>query len=109
MITLSLMTIIFLIKQSSLTEFKEPLGSQKWIAKVDKQIKMDEEGIPLTAFSAPQGHYEWIVMPFGLRNALQIFQTRMGNIFKDLNHCCLVYIDDIPVFLRLLNNTHMMY
>ena len=48
--------------------------------------KMDEENIPLTTFSAPQGHYEWIVMSFDLRNAPQIFQRRMDNIFKDLNH-----------------------
>ena len=33
------------------------------------QIKIDEENISLTAFSAPHGHYEWIVMPFGLKNA----------------------------------------
>jgi len=29
------MAIIFPIKQLFLTEFKEPLGFQKWIAKVD--------------------------------------------------------------------------
>jgi len=33
--TMSLMTIIFPIKQPFLTEFKEPLGSKKWIARVD--------------------------------------------------------------------------
>ena len=33
MIILSLMVIIFLTKQPFLTEFKEPLGSKKWIAK----------------------------------------------------------------------------
>ena len=71
------------------------------------QIKMDEESIPLTTFSALQGHYEWIVMSFGLKNAPQIFQRRIDNIFKDLNYCCLVYIDDILVFLRPLNNTKM--
>ena len=49
---------------------------------------MEEESIPLTAFSAPQGHYEWIAMPFGLKNVPQIFQRRMDNIFKGLNHYC---------------------
>ena len=68
---------------------------------------MDEESIPLTTFSAPQGHYEWIVMSFNVKNAPQIFQRRIDNIFKDLNHCCLVYIDDILVFLRLLSSTKM--
>jgi len=45
---------------------------------------MDEVNIPLTAFSVSQGHYKWIVMPFGLKNAPQIFRKRMNNIFKDL-------------------------
>ena len=51
------------------------------------QIKMDKKSISLTAFSAPQVHYEWIVMPFDIKNAPQIFQRRMDNVFKDLNHC----------------------
>ena len=62
---------------------------------------MDEKSISLTAFSAPRGHYEWIVMPFGL-NAPQTFKRRMDNIFKGLNHCCLVYIDDILVFFKTI-------
>jgi len=77
-----------------------------WFSKIDCkskywQIKMDEESISLTAFSAPQGHYECIVMPFGLKNAPLIFQSR-NNIFKDLNHCCLVYNDDILVFSKTI-------
>ena len=51
-------------------------------------------------FSSPQGHYEWLVMSFDLRNATQIFQRRMYNIFKDLNHYCLIYIDDILIFSK---------
>ena len=63
---------------------------------------MDEENISLTAFSAPQGHYEWIVMPFGLKNVPQIFQRRLDNIFEDRNNCCLIYIDDILVFFKII-------
>ena len=36
------------------------------------QIKMHPDSIPYTAFSTPQGHYKWLVMPFGLKNAPQI-------------------------------------
>ena len=43
-----------------------------------------------------------IAMPFGLKNAPQIFQRRMDNIFNDLNYCCLVYIDDILVFSKTI-------
>ena len=57
---------------------------------------MNEESIPLTAFSAPQGHYEWIVMSFGLKNVHKISQRIMGNIFKDLNHCCLMISLSFP-------------
>jgi len=66
------------------------------------QIKMDEENIRLTTFSALRGHYERIAMPFSLKNTPQILQRRMDNIFKDLNHYCLIYIDDIFVFSKTI-------
>ena len=60
------------------------------------QIKMTEESKPLTAFSTPQGHYEWNVLPFGLKNAPQIFQRKMDNIFKDYDFIH-VYVDDMLI------------
>ena len=63
---------------------------------------MDEEGIHLTTFSTSQGHYEWIIMSFSLKNMPQIFQRRIGNTFKYLNHYCLVSIDDILVFSKTI-------
>ena len=41
-------------------------------------------------------------MPFSLKNASEIFQRRMDNIFNNLNHCCLVYIDDLLVFSKTI-------
>ncbi|XP_004293016.1 PREDICTED: enzymatic polyprotein-like [Fragaria vesca subsp. vesca] len=37
------------------------------------QVKMHPDSIVLTAFGTPQGHYEWLVMPFGLKQAPSIF------------------------------------
>ena len=41
-------------------------------------------------------------MSFGLKNTPQILQRRMDNIFKDLNQCCLVYIDNILVLSKAI-------
>ncbi|KAJ9556228.1 LOW QUALITY PROTEIN: hypothetical protein OSB04_010842 [Centaurea solstitialis] len=43
------------------------------------QIKMHPDSILYTSFSTPQGQYEWLVMPFGLKNAPQIFQRKMDK------------------------------
>ena len=33
------------------------------------QVKMHPDSIPWTTFICSKGHYEWLVMPFGLKNA----------------------------------------
>ncbi|KAK4351456.1 hypothetical protein RND71_030769 [Anisodus tanguticus] len=79
------------------------LGNKKWFSKFDCksgfwQIKLTNESKPLTAFSAPQGHYEWNVLPMGLKNAPQIFQRRMDQVFRKLADFCIIYVDDILVY-----------
>ena len=37
------------------------------------KIKMDNDSIPIIAFSTPRGHYEWMVIPFGLKKMLLKF------------------------------------
>ncbi|KAG6537842.1 hypothetical protein ZIOFF_002944 [Zingiber officinale] len=59
---------------------------------------MAEESIPWTAFLVPQGLFEWLVMPFGLKNAPAIFQRKMDSCFKDCEKFLVVYIDDILVY-----------
>ena len=67
------------------------------------QVRMHPDSIALTAFGTPQGHYEWLVMPFGLKQAPSIFQRKMDNIFKPYSDFCIVYIDDILVFSKTMN------
>ena len=62
------------------------------------QVKMHPDSIEWTAFTCPGGHFEWLVMPFGLKTAPPIFQRKMDNIFGEYKHFILVYVDDILVF-----------
>lgn len=60
------------------------------------QVPMAEDSIEKTAIITPWGLYEYVVMPFGLKNASQTFQRYINSIFRDLNFVE-VYIDDIMV------------
>ena len=63
---------------------------------------MEEYNIQYTGFSNPQGFYEWIAMPFGLKNAPRIFQKWMDNAFKHLNPFLIIYDDDILISSTML-------
>jgi len=45
------------------------------------QILVKPEDVEKTAFRSRYGHYEYIVMPFGVTNALAIFMDYMNRIF----------------------------
>ena len=67
------------------------------------QIELDEESKPKTAFTTEFGHFEFNRMPFGLQNAPSSFQRLMNYVFREeLNVFVLVYLDDIIVFSRTL-------
>jgi hypothetical protein len=60
------------------------------------QIKVAVESIPKTAFVTPDGHYEYLRMPFGLVNAPAVFQRAINSILGELRcHTAMAYLDDI--------------
>ena len=67
------------------------------------QIQIAEHDRYKTAFTVPFGHYEWNVMPFGLKNAPSEFQNIMNDIFTPYTKFILVYIDDVLVFSKTID------
>lgn len=65
------------------------------------QIKVAEEDVHKTAFTTRYGLYEFLVMPFGLTNAPATFMRAINNVLQDyLDECVVVYVDDILVFSK---------
>lgn len=42
-----------------------------------------------TAFSTPLGHFEYLVMPFGLKNAPVVFQALVNDVLRVFESLCL--------------------
>ncbi|XP_016354714.1 RNA-directed DNA polymerase homolog, partial [Sinocyclocheilus anshuiensis] len=54
-----------------------------------------------TAFVTPTGHYEYLVMPYGLVNAPSVFQDFMHEVLQEyLHRSVLVYMDDMLIYSR---------
>jgi hypothetical protein len=65
------------------------------------QIKIRVEDVPKTAFTTRHRLYEYLVMSFGLTNALAHFMYLMNSIFMpELDRFVVVFIDDILVYSK---------
>lgn len=88
----------------NISEILDKLGKCLYFSTLDlasgfHQIEMHPKDIQKTAFTVEGGHYEYVRMPFGLKNAPSTFQRVMDNMLRDLvGKTCLVYLDDIIIY-----------
>ncbi|XP_062532989.1 uncharacterized protein LOC101738890 [Bombyx mori] len=87
-----------------MTEILDQLGKSQYFSTLDlssgfHQLLIKPEDAPKTAFSVPQGHFQFNRMPFGLKNAPSTFQRLMNTCLTGLQGSrCFSYLDDIVLY-----------
>ena len=83
-------------------ELLDEIGKAKFITTLDLakgywQVPLAEEDREKTAFTTPNGLYQFLTMPFGLSGAPATFQRMMDEVLRGLNSFVGVYLDDIVI------------
>jgi hypothetical protein len=65
------------------------------------QVRIKNEDINKTSFRTRYGHHEFVVVPFGMTNALAIFVCLMNGIFrKYLDKFFIVFLNGILIYFK---------
>ncbi|KAJ1203961.1 hypothetical protein NDU88_007742 [Pleurodeles waltl] len=84
-------------------ELVDRLGAAKFLSTFDLtsgywQIALTEGAKERSAFSTPDGHYQFRVMSFGLKNPPATFQWLVNGVLAGKDAFCAAYLDDIAVY-----------
>ena len=91
---------------SRIDELFERLQGSSFFSKIDlrsryHQLRVRDGDIPKTVFCTRYGHYEFLVMSFGLTNAPAVFMDLMNRVFREyLDSFIMLFIDDIIIYSK---------
>ena len=69
------------------------------------QVRIKDGDIHKTTLRTRYGHYEFVVVPFGLTNSPATFMCLMNSVFsRYLDKFIRVFLDDIIFILRMMKN-----
>ena len=80
----------------------DQMRGAKVFSKIDlrpryRQVRIKDEDIHKTTFRTRYGHYEFVVVPFRLTNAIATFMCLMNSVFsRYLDKFVLIFLDGIP-------------
>ena len=88
-----------------ITDILMSLANAKYLSKLDAekgywQVPMHPDSIKYTAFRTKKGLYEYLVCPFGLKNAPATYQRIINSVLEGLDDICVSYQDDILIFSK---------
>jgi len=65
-------------------------------------VRINEEYISKTTFRTRHGHYDFMVVPFGVSNSPSMFMCLMNGVFREyIDKFVTMFLDDILVYSKL--------
>lgn len=86
----------------NIDDILDKLGRAQYFTTLDlasgyHQVEMHPKDVEKTAFTIDRGHYEFLRLPFGLKNGPSTFQRLMDSVLRGLDNV-LTYLDDVIIY-----------